>query len=336
MFNMYGQESATRLLQVGLQQSRLHHAYLFTGPAHVGKSTLAMQLAQAVNCLGELPPCNECNSCQRIRAYQHSDVRFVGAGDLSDDGGPSTVIGIDIVRDIIPTAYLLPYEGIFRVFILEDAGSLSSEAANAILKVLEEPPPKVLFVLTAEDVSDLSMTVQSRCSHIELRPMPIQRVADILESDFELDREQSLDLARLSRGCIGWAIESINNPEVMASVHQRFERIADVVESGMEIRFTYAGDLARQIQQRRASGREEMRYWLRWFRDLLLVRHGMSHEIANVNWVQTLERQASLLSTAQVVGALHQIHSTLDVLELNANPRLALESLMLEFPTLQP
>jgi DNA polymerase-3 subunit delta' len=310
----------------------MHHAYLFTGPAHVGKSTLALQLAQAVNCIGDGPPCNQCISCQRIRDYQHADVRFVGIGDQSSDGGPSTVIGIDVVRDIIPASYLLPYEGKSRVFIFEHSESLSFEAANAILKVLEEPPSKVFFILLAEDASLLPVTVRSRCSHMELRPLPIQKMADILVTDFGVSNDQALNLARLSRGCVGWAIEAVKNPEVMASLHQRLERIADVIESGMETRFNYASDVARQMQQQRSTGREEMRYWLRWLRDVLLMQHGRAQEIVNVNWRLTLERQAVGLSADQVIYSLHQITNTLDLLELNANPRLVLESLMLEFP----
>jgi len=289
------------MLEAAIRADRLHHAYLFSGPAHVGKMTLALQLAQAMNCLQpDQAPCGECQACTRIAAGTHADVQVL-AVDPEATEGPKTLIGIETVRDVIASAHLRPYEGKTRVFIFEDTDRLSHDAGNALLKVLEEPPPDVLLVLLSEDVS----------------------------------QEQAEVIARLSRGCLGWAIEASTDPALLAGVHQRVERIADVAEGGLEERFGYADDLARRFQRDRAVGREELRLWLRWLRDILLIQQGQHDGIVNTTWRETLERQAAALTPADTVRWLHLLTDSIVALERNANPRLALEVLMLDAPRLK-
>jgi DNA polymerase-3 subunit delta' len=140
VFNIQGHEAAVRTFQNALSGDRLHHAYLLTGPAHVGKLTLAMQVAQAVNCLGpEGPPCGVCNACTRIAAGLHADVRII-AVDPEAAEGPRTAIGIEAVRDLIASAHLRPYEGRTRVFIINEADRMTHDAANALLKVPRRAP----------------------------------------------------------------------------------------------------------------------------------------------------------------------------------------------------
>ena len=335
MFNLHGQEGAVRMLGSALASGRLHHAYLIVGPAHVGKMRLATQLAQAVNCQGPgSAPCGACAACVRIIDGMHADVRVLGV-DPEAAEGPRTLIGIEAVRDLISSAHLRPYEGAVRVFIINEAHRLSFDAANALLKVLEEPPPDVLLLLLTDAPDAILPTVQSRCQLVSLRPLSTEQVAGVLTSEYGVGPEQAEMLAKLSRGCLGWAIEATREPSLLAGVHQRIERIAGVAEGGLEARFAYADELARRFQRDRASGREELFLWLRWLRDLLLLQHDQPAGMVNVSWRDTLERHAAALTPAETVRWLHLTTEAIEVLERNANPRLALELLMLEAPALR-
>ena len=331
MLNVHGQKLAVRMLEAGLAGGRLHHAYLLSGPAHVGKTTLAVQLAQAVNCTADDPPCGTCEACVRVGAGAHADVSVIEI-DPDATEGARTVISIDAVKDLIASAHLRPYEGRTRVYLIQDADRLSSDAANALLKVLEEPPPDVLLLLLTDNPDGVLPTIRSRCQLIELRPLPLTRVAEVLRDEHGVGEEQAEMLARLSRGCLGWAIEASADPAVLAAVHQRLERIADVIEGGLEARFAYAAELARRYGGDRAAGREELFLWMRWLRDVLLVQQDRSAQISNLSWRDTLERQAAALTTAQLTRWLHALTETVGALDRNANPRLALEALMLEAP----
>ena len=144
MWRTIGHEKAVRHLSRSLDQGRLSHAYLFTGPPRVGKMSLAMDLARALNCLGHDRPCDDCVQCDRIARALHADVRVVEVeSGPNRTGGSRTAIGIDQVRDVQREASLKPYEGRYRVFVFDGAEHVTAEAANSLLKTLEEPPDQV-------------------------------------------------------------------------------------------------------------------------------------------------------------------------------------------------
>lgn len=341
MLHLHGHAGVVRYLQRCLDTGRLHHAYLIVGPAHVGKTTLALQLAQAVNCTAPdaaSRPCGVCRPCQRIIAGQHVDVRTI-AVDTSggEDGrGPRTVIGIDAVHDVLSAAQLRPFEGGSRVFIMQEPEQMSSDAANALLKLLEEPPPGVLFLLLTKDAGAVLPTVRSRCAMLELTPLPQMEVVRVLCEELGLEPVQADALARLSRGCIGWAMEAARDTAPVAALQQRIERVVNAVEGGLDVRFAYADDLARRFGRDRQTAREDLYLWLRWLRDVLLVQQGRADAVTHLSWRDTLGRHAAALSPVQVSVWAHGVEEALDALERNANARLALEVLMLEAPTVAP
>jgi DNA polymerase III subunit delta' len=335
VIRLQGHEAAVKAFEGALRDGRMHHAYLITGPAHVGKLTLAMQLAQAMNCLtpGD-EPCGTCEACTRIAAGTHADVRVIRV-DPEATEGPKTAIGIDAVRDLIASAHLRPYEGRTRVFVFDGADTMTNDAANALLKVLEEPPPDVRLLLLAPSEESVLPTIRSRCQHVELHPLPVSLVAQVLAAEHGMGAEQADIVARLSRGCLGWAIEAAHEPALLAGVHQGLERIAEVVEEGLEDRFGYAEQLARRFQRDRATGREELFLWLRWLRDVLLVQQGQVDAIVNVSWRETIQRHAGGLTPADTVRWLHLVTESIEVMDRNANPRLALDVMMLEAPSVR-
>lgn len=341
MLHLHGNAGVVRYLQRCLDTGRLHHAYLIVGPAHVGKTTLALQLAQAANCTAPdaaTRPCGACLPCRRIAAGQHADVRTVAVDPTGgEDGrGPRTVVGVDVVHDVLGTAHLRPFEGRSHVFIVQDAGRMSADAANAFLKLLEEPPPDVLILLLATEAGAVLPTVRSRCAMLELMPLPRAEVVRVLGDELGVEPGQAEALARLSRGCIGWAIEAAADTAPVAALQQRLERVVNAAEGGLDVRFAHADDLARRFGRDRQTAREDLYLWLRWLRDVLLIQQGRADDITHLSWGDTLRRHAAALSPAQVSGWAHGVEEALDALDSNANARLALEVLMLEAPAVAP
>ncbi len=158
------QDFAVRLLRSHLEQNRMSHAYLLTG-ANSPKDTLALALAAAANCLnGRMFGDCDCASCHKVSTGNHPDIEILGE-DLKIKS-----IKIEEIRKLTGGAGLKPYEGKWKVFILQQAGRLTPDASNALLKTLEEPPEHTLLILTAESRSQLLETIQSRCFEIRLKP----------------------------------------------------------------------------------------------------------------------------------------------------------------------
>jgi DNA polymerase-3 subunit delta' len=327
MWQVLGQPKVIRLLQRSLESGHLAHAHVFVGPPHVGKLTLAVNLAQAVNCGSSDPPCGECSHCRRIAAGKHADVQILDLLSSEVKG-----IGIDQIRDLQNAASLPPYEGRSKVFILDNADLLSHEAANCLLKTLEEPPPTVHLILLTASRSRLLPTVLSRCQEVTLRPVPLNTTRDILVRDCGLPFEKADLLSRLSGGCIGWAITANRDDSILQERQQRIAVFVDISSAGPSQRLAYAADLAAQFGRARDRVAEVLSSWLLWWRDLLLVKAGNEQYITNIDHRTALHSQADRLTVQQIQQFVRHLRAVPRQLEGNVNPRLALEVLLLEMP----
>ncbi len=197
----YGQRQSKMLLAGSIASGRLAHAYLFRGPEGVGKQLLARGLAAAVNCKESngLTACGICSSCVKLAAESHPDFLIV-----SPDKG---AIKIKQVRSLIKALSFAPYEAETRVVLIEDVHTMRQEAANCLLKTLEEPPENNLLILTANSAGNVLQTIISRCQTIPFYPLTSDETAEILKrEDGEMDSQAALLLARLSEGSPGKAM----------------------------------------------------------------------------------------------------------------------------------
>ncbi len=330
MWQTVGQDRAVAALQRGLAQGRQAHAYLFVGPPQVGKGTLALELAQALNCEGPEPPCQECSPCRRIAAGIHADVQVVGVE--ATDGGVHKDIRIQQIRDIERAVSLRPFEGRCRVIIIDPADAMIEEAQNAFLKTLEEPPPDVVFVLITSRPQALRATIRSRCQRLDLSPLPVSHLKEALRQRWSVAPPQAQLLARLSRGRLGWAIAAHQDEEMMRVRHEALMDIRALPERTIQERFVYAFQVAGRFSRDRATVLAVLDLWREWWRDVLLLSSDCQDAITNLDLSDILRAEASRYDPTQVVAFLRSLAASKRHLEENVNPRLALEVLMLDLP----
>ncbi|MBI4301381.1 MAG: DNA polymerase III subunit delta' [Chloroflexi bacterium] len=328
MWTVLGQEPAVTLLKASLDRNRLSHAYILSGPTHVGKMTLALNLAQALNCQAEAPPCQECSSCHRIAAGQHPDVQIiVGEGERSRGE-----IGIDRIRSLQSSAFLHPYQGRCRVFIIDGADRLTREAANCLLKILEEPPINVFFLLLAAEPKGVLPTIRSRCQYLELRPMALGKVEMILLEHYSMTKDMAKLLARLSKGRLGWAITASSDNSLLEQRQQRLAELRALAKGDLHQRFAYASQMASQFHSHRGAVQEALGLWRDWWQDLLLIKAECPNLITNIDNENILIEEAEVFSLPQAKDFLSALETASWQLDQNANPRLVLEALMLSIP----
>lgn len=196
-----GQEHIVGYLKKGLQTGTLTHGLLFSGPRGSGKGTLAMLLAQAVNCLDqEEVPCGNCLPCRKTKNLNHPDVRWV-----IRDGAH---IKIEQVKALRQEAARGPYEGRKKIFILDNAEDMTVPAANSLLKLLEDPPAYLMFILLASRPRQLLPTILSRCQVLAFRPVPEEAIAAfLLENRDDLLPGEARTYAALAQGVVGRALQ---------------------------------------------------------------------------------------------------------------------------------
>jgi DNA polymerase-3 subunit gamma/tau len=189
---MVGQEAIRRTIENSIKSGRIHHAYLFTGARGVGKTTTARLLAKAMNCVNgpTIEPCGACASCVEISASRSIDVMEIDAASNT---------GVDNVRDvIINTVQISPARDRYKIFIIDEVHMLSAQAFNALLKTIEEPPPRVAFIMATTELHKVPETILSRCQVFEFRTITLKKIFDQLKNIARMEGVQISDAALLS------------------------------------------------------------------------------------------------------------------------------------------
>lgn len=343
-----GHDRALQMLSRSIAWDRVSHAYLFTGPAQVGKRATALAFAMALNCQAEPPdgcavpvaPCGLCPSCGRILRGEHPDVIEVNlatqaAAQAEESGKKSATakeLKIDTIREMQHTVGLSPYMGGWKVYIIGDADKLNEEASNALLKTLEEPPAQTVLLLLAPDDSSVLPTISSRCVQVALRPLSRSLVARSLVSRWGADPEQAEKLAALSGGRVGWAVSMLRDKNGMERRNRVLEDLALLSGSTVVDRINAATKMAKQFTDARPDLYTALDIWEGWWRDLLMVASGTPELVMNMDQLSTLNSLARRVTPENAHSVIASIQRTRQQLFENVNPRLALESLTLSLP----
>jgi len=245
-----GQEAVIERLRSAHRRRRLAHGYLFVGAGGTGRESVARALAQLFLCQQPVDgdACGTCGACVRVKAGTHPDLQILlsdaeaarrGRAGGESTGKPSEEIRIEAVRELCRQLRMRPYEGVGKVGVLVDAHRLRMEAANALLKMLEEPGDATLLVLIAPSPRAVLDTLRSRCQVVRFSPLPIELIADLLQREQGVDPHVALSAARAADGSIGRA-------ERLASgdAQQGFEVAADYLDAAAGLRLEEILDTA--------------------------------------------------------------------------------------------
>lgn len=308
--NIKGQDNAIGFLKRTIQQDRIAHAYIFFGPGGVGKKLTALNFAKALNCVdpSKNGACGECASCKKIDALNHPDILLL---ELEKE---ESFIKIDRIREIIKDIGLKPYEGRKKVYIIDNADAMRHDAANALLKTLEEPASESILILITEKLKALLPTVISRAQVLKFYPLAKEELERILMSEYKMDKTSSHVLSCLSSGRLG---------ESLKYKSSSFIDKRSLVINGLMNRTLFNSDLG---ELSKSDLRLYLDIMLTWYRDIMITKAGFEGTDALVN----IDREAAILNEAgrtefgKLENAIRQIILTNSFLDQSANAKLAM------------
>ncbi|MEX1253109.1 MAG: hypothetical protein WEE64_02085 [Dehalococcoidia bacterium] len=284
-------------------------------------------------------PCGECRSCRHIEDDKHPDVEWLGVGGLCEESehkdhsaDNSRDIRICQVRRLERVVSRAPFEGRYRVVIVDPAEAMTVEAANAFLKTLEEPPAQVVLVLLTAHEEALRETVRSRCRRVVFSGVPRARIEEGLRERWGAEAPQAERLARLAQGRLGWAVAALQDEKLLAEREAVAEEIDALLSGDLAGRFSYAASLGARYPLDPKTVRDTLELWRVWWRDVLLMAAGREELVADTDRLDTLRPQAAQYGVGGALRALTAVGDAAQHLEQHANPTLALEVMLLALP----
>jgi len=310
-----------RYLITAYQANRLHHAFLFTGIEDPGKFDAAIQFAMFCNCLNKsalsqvLVSCRECQSCRKILTQQHPDMIII-----KPDGASIKIAQIRLLRKKLSYK---PVVANVRFVIMVQAHLMTIESANALLKILEEPPDRTVFTLIVENQKDVLQTIASRCQQIRFSPCSENTMVSHLLKNTETPRETALVLARLSSG--SWMVaDFFQKPKWQHKRTYLFSRLEKLDQLSIGMRLS----LAEQLSRNKDDLSLILEILMTWFRDILVYRY-CPERIINLDYQASIFKYAQKWTPLSVIKKIEQIQHVQKDLLSNVNKRLAFERLIL-------
>ena len=339
--DLVGQEHISRTLSRAVTSGQTSHAYLFTGPRGTGKTSTAKILARALNCAEgpTLTPCGVCDSCRSISDGSSMDVFEIDAASNR---------GIDEIRDLRESVKFAPTEGHYKIYIIDEVHMLTTEAFNALLKTLEEPPERVIFILATTEPHKVPATIQSRCQRYDFHRITVTEIRDRLiyvckESDIVAEEDALGIIAAQADGGMRDALSILDQCMALAEGTLTAERVQEALglvgrawirRMAGEIAARDAAALIAQLSELLQSGRElkqVLAELAQHFRRLMIAGVGGAVSAAELcaGDAEELRMDAAQFTQEEIMAILRRLNETMQELRTSPQPRIAVETLLI-------
>ena len=314
-----GHEQIITQLRHAIGSDRIAGAYLFAGATGVGKETVAIHFAKSINCTEfNEDACGTCISCRKTDAGNHPDIQIVSPA--------GAWIRIDQIRELQKRIVYRPLEGARVVVILREAERMNLEAANCLLKTLEEPPAESVLILLTTNLDALLPTIRSRCQIIKLNPLPPSELALYLNKRSNLGEREALSVATRAGGAVGKALTHLESRNVDETEidRKKDEEIPEILTSTDSLS-------AFRIAEHYGDNPDQLDALVEWYRDLLLLHQNVPTDLlTHIYHVDALKQLVPRYSRFRLQSAIKTVFETKNALGRNVNPTLALEVMILK------
>lgn len=325
---LVGNSNITEFLSKSIAQGDITGSYIFSGPESLGKKTLAFFFAKVLLCQkkkkNSSQPCGSCPSCLRFQAETpgHSDLYAVRKEADKKN------ISIDQIREFIKMLSLSSFLDSYKIGLIEDADTLSVEAANALLKTLEEPRKNVVIILIAADAGSLPQTIVSRSQILRFAPVRTEDIYSYLVNEHKAPRSTAKHLSHLAAGKPALAVKLLEDKDFQDSRIKQAEIFLDFFQGDINDRFLAIEGVMGKKSQGQDSvklARDMVSSWTRVLRDLLLMSHGQKDLVCNEILSEALEKTMAKCGSPDLLRIARSLRRAEELLSANVNPKTSLE-----------
>jgi DNA polymerase III subunit delta' len=314
--NIPGQTRARRFLKQLMLSGHVPHALLFSGMAGIGKADAAREFAKLLNCreVKDADACDRCIPCRKIAGDFHPDFYWVRS--------EGAFIKLEQIRELRKRVRFRPFEGSWRVIVMENAHKLREEAANALLKILEEPPAQNLFILLTLEPQMLLPTIVSRCCHVRFQPLEDHLIEDQLLRAHSISSDRAKEIARLAEGSMERARWLAEEDRIM-----HWQEVLANIRKLRSLSMMEFFELTARWSQKSEDLEQDFECIKLWLRDVILSR--LIHDYRPAFLVDTRSTGMEEVSLEQLFRLYDQIEEAVQHLRRNANKQLTLEGVCL-------
>ena len=306
---IYGHETVKKSLQTAITNDRITNAYVFEGIEGVGKKLCAKIFAKALVCESDTPPCGACPMCIQAKAGTIPDIIT-----LTKDKDKAS-IGVDNVREqIIAEVYLKPRNAKRKIFLINNGDELSTEAQNALLKVLEEPPAYVTFIICVTAKEKLLQTVLSRSRTVTFFPVAKSEVVKYLKENCSADEEQAQFIASLSQGSIGRALALFENSSRSERMQKAVTTLMNLKKNSLRIR-----EMVEFLTEEKENVAEIFECMCTFLRDCVMVKTNMENSVIFFDKLSDMRVFTQGISKKMLISAFDKIKDLEIKLKQNLN-----------------
>ncbi|MFQ5641549.1 MAG: DNA polymerase III subunit delta' [bacterium] len=344
--NIIGQKRVKSFFQKAMDHGRIAHAYLFIGEKGVGKEALAVEFAKGLLCSNGLSCTkHDCEDCSRISKLSHPDLVFVfpAPAKMSNEdrvrimesivANPysrlevwaNPLISIERIREFRRTSAYKSFEGRGRVLIIADCERLTTEASNALLKILEEPPEKTYLIMVSSKPNLLLPTIMSRCQEVKFDSLTFDEIEQALQERTAADKNQARLTARMCRGSYGRALQLLDE-----NLQELQDQALDFFRKGIQnqvIQIQFVEELINRYQRDSAKIKELLRMVVNWFRDAMIFVETDGEQkdaLINIEQVEVFRNFAKNFPNADLYSSIFELEKSLQQIERNAHINLVL------------